>query len=209
MNDLRDKWFSLAERYSKNVALLQSLYDDLLNRYMGKNRHYHSIHHIAAMLKGAEDYSSLANDYDALQFAIWYHDIIYNSLKSDNEEKSAEEAGKALHKLNYPAHDIEKVKHMILRTKKHMEKQDDDKDTQLLLDLDLAILGADREKYIGYAQQVRKEYSWVPDLVYKPGRKKVLQKFLDADSIYRLEEFRSQYERKARENLVYEMEELL
>ena len=208
MHDLREKFFSLSEKYSNDRDLIRSLFDELWKRYTDNSRHYHNIQHIAAMLGGAEEYSSLCKDMDSLQFAIWYHDVIYNSLKGDNEEKSAEEAGKALRKISYPSASMEKVKHMILRTKKHMEKLHDDKDTQLLLDLDLAILGADRDKYKEYAQQVRKEYSWVPDLMYKPGRRKVLQQFLDSENIYRLERFRAKYEGRARENLRWEIEEL-
>ena len=208
MNTLRDKWFALASKFSDDKALLQSLYDGLLKKYTGSSRHYHNIRHIEAMLDGADGSSSLTEDMDSLLFAIWYHDVIYNSLKSDNEELSAGEAEKALKKMNYPVDKIAKVHHMILRTKKHMEKVNDDKDTQLLLDLDLVILGADREKYIEYTRQVRKEYSWVPDLMYKPGRRKVLQQFLDAESIYKLDLFKEKYESKARENLLWEINEL-
>lgn len=135
MKDLRDKWQALAGKYSNDKTLLELLYDELLKSYTASSRHYHNIDHVAALLKDAEELSSMTIDHDALRFAIWYHDIIYNSLKSDNEEKSADEAEKALLRLNYPIQDIEKVKSMILRTKKHMEKQDDDIDTRLLLDL--------------------------------------------------------------------------
>ena len=196
------------QSYTRDEELVESLFFNIERSYSGKDRHYHNLQHIFIMLKGAEAMEELAGDYDALRFAIWYHDIVYNSLKHDNEEKSADAAEEALRQLKCPPAKIGKVKHMILRTKKHMDKENDDIDTSILLDLDLAILGTDRERYKEYMQQVRDEYGWVPGIMYRQGRKKVLQMFLDAENIYRLNEFQKRFEAKARENLRYELDSL-
>lgn len=206
MNDLHKMWQELLRSYTRDEQLMESLFSDIERSYSGKDRHYHNLQHIFTMLKGAEAMEERADDYDALRFAIWYHDIVYNSLKHDNEEKSADAAEEALSKLEYPPGKIAKVKHMILRTKKHMEKENDDIDTSILLDLDLSILGTGRERYKEYMQQVRDEYGWVPGIMYRQGRKKVLQMFLDAENIYRLDEFKQRFEAKARENLRYELD---
>lgn len=134
--------------------------------------------------------------------------MIYNSLRHDNEEKSAEVTGSVLSKINYPSDKIEKVKQMIVRTKEHMKEANDDHDTQILLDLDLAILGADPKRYKEYTKQVRDEYGWVPGMMYRNGRKKVLRQFLDAERIYKTQELHEKLEERARENLRNELQEL-
>lgn len=208
IEELREKWFDLAHKYAKDKKLIEDLFGLLVKSYSASDRHYHDLQHIHAMLKGAEEWRDKADDFDSLCFAIWFHDVVYDSLKHDNEEKSAEVAGEALRKMNYPPGKIAKVKQMILRTKEHMKKMNDDTDTSILLDLDLVILGADRERYKEYMKQVREEYGWVPGIMYRQGRKKVLQQFLDSERIYRLDDFRKRLEDKARENLRYELQEL-
>jgi predicted metal-dependent HD superfamily phosphohydrolase len=209
VDELREKWFTLAGKYSSDQNTINILFYQLTKAYSEKGRHYHNLQHILNMLNGAEAHKALASDHDALCFAIWYHDLVYNPMKGNNEELSADEAGKALKKLGLDAERIEKVQYMILRTKKHTEwKDDDDADISLLLDLDLAILGASPEKYEEYKKQVREEYRMVPGFMYRKGRKSVLQQFFTAPHIYRLEVFREKLEENARNNLSNEIEVL-
>jgi predicted metal-dependent HD superfamily phosphohydrolase len=140
---------------------------------------------------------------DLLLFALFYHDVIYSPSRSDNEEKSAEAAEKRLAKLELPAAAIAFVKDMILATKAH--QQHSNPTINFLLDLDLAILGADPQRYDAYSQAVRKEYSNYPDLLYKPGRRKVLQHFLAQPSIYKTPVFQQAFEAQARQNLEREL----
>ncbi|MGZ7283798.1 HD domain-containing protein, partial [Streptococcus pyogenes] len=58
------------------------------------------------------------------------------------------------------------------------------RDTQVLLDADLAILGASEERYKRYAADIRKEYAWVPEADYRKGRAAVLERFLAAPRLY-------------------------
>jgi predicted metal-dependent HD superfamily phosphohydrolase len=83
-----------------------------------------------------------------------------------------------------------------------------DNDTNLFTDADLSILGKSWDAYSQYYQQVRKEYGFYPDLLYKPGRKKVLQHFLSMNSIYKTPFFKEKYEHSAIENLKHELTKL-
>ena len=74
-------------------------------------------------------------------------------------------------------------------------------DARLLVDIDLAILGADPERFAEYDAQVRAEYAWVPWPIYGIKRKQVLQGFLQRQAIYATPYFHARLEQQARANL--------
>lgn len=80
-----------------------------------------------------------------------------------------------------------------------------DPDTAYFADADLSILGSDRAAYLDYAGRIRREYRSYPDLLYKPGRKKVLKKLLALPAIFQTTWFRNLYEENARENMLHEL----
>ena len=201
---VKSEWDSLCHRYSEDSDLVGQLWDELERAYTTKDRHYHNLGHIHYMLELAHRYSPAGHPSDLLLYAIFYHDIVYKATRSDNEEQSAALAQDRLHSLGIPEADILQVKEMILATKTHQTAETEL--TKLLLDLDLAILGADEARYNRYSQGVRKEYSMYPDLIYKPGRRKVLQHFLNQDHIYKTPAFQVEFEDKARKNLQRELE---
>jgi predicted metal-dependent HD superfamily phosphohydrolase len=92
---------------------------------------------------------------------------------------------------------------LILKTKTH--DAGDDPDAKVLLDADLAILGANENAYRYYAQQIRKEYDWVPEPEYRSGRQQVLTKFLARPRIYH---FLNPLEKPARRNIAAEIAQL-
>lgn len=179
----------------------------LLDAYAEKQRHYHDSSHIENMLRLSETYAQQLKQHDVVALAILYHDIIYDPLKSDNEERSADRAVDDLTGQKLPQETIREVKRFILATKKHEEPAGEN-DLCFFLDFDLSALGASWEVYAAYAANIRKEYSIYPDLVYKPGRKKVLKHFLEMPFIYKTETFRDQFDAQARLNLERELNEL-
>ena len=145
-------------------------------------------------------------DYDVLQFAIWYHDIIYNATKSNNELKSAKFAQKQLKNLQIDPKRIENCAKLIISTKKHEILNTENQDNAYLLDWDLAILATPWKSYVTYTENIRKEYAMFPDFIYKKGRKKVLQHFLERSQIYYTEKYRDLWEHHARENIQKELD---
>ncbi|MDH7913509.1 hypothetical protein [Winogradskyella sp. SYSU M77433] len=205
---IKSSWFDLTSKYTNDEALINTLWSELHKKYAHKNRHYHNLSHIESMLLQAENIKSHIEDFPALLYAIWYHDIIYKSTKKDNEEKSALFTQKSLKKLNFTENQIENVKNLIISTKKHQVILDKNSDNAYLLDFDLSILGKDWETYKNYTQQIRQEYKIYPDFLYNPGRKKVLLHFLERETLYFTESYKTQFENKARENIKRELETL-
>lgn len=78
-------------------------------------------------------------------------------------------------------------------------------DLQFLLDFDLAVLGANEKTYLNYTQQIRREYKLYPDFLYKKGRIKMLEHFLNKKRIFQSEPLFQLYENQARFNIEEEL----
>jgi predicted metal-dependent HD superfamily phosphohydrolase len=74
-------------------------------------------------------------------------------------------------------------------------------DQQLLVDIDLSILGAPEQRFAEYEQQIRQEYAFVPKWLFRRKRRAILQGFLDRPQIYSTAHFHAELEQRARDNL--------
>ncbi|MCB9045282.1 MAG: hypothetical protein H6550_03980 [Chitinophagales bacterium] len=177
--------------------------------YNSPDRHYHNLVHITALHRLTDIYGEQLKQPEVVRWAIWYHDAIYNVMKAKNEEKSAVLAQQHMTNLGVDDEVIAKTCDMIRATASHtLDEQTDSYDARFMLDIDLLILGAVPEKYAEYTEQVGKEYRKYPDLLYRSGRKRVLQHFLDQDRIYKTDILYQRYEQQARANLSEELERL-
>ncbi len=201
-NLLQTTFVNLCSTYTADGGRIATLWAEIEKNYTAKGRHYHSLVHLENLLEQLSSVRSRINDWDTLLFSLFYHDIIYNVLKNDNEEKSAKLAASRMYELSLPASSIERCKHQILATQKH--QPDSDSDTNYFTDADLSVLGQKWDIYWEYTQNVRKEYAIYPDLLYKPGRIKVLKHFLDKPQIYHTPHFYQKYEEPARVNMMEE-----
>ena len=204
---VKEYWNAIILKYTDELYA-DELFSNILQHYSEKDRHYHNLTHIQKMLDFSFMYEDKIQDIDTLQVAIFYHDIIYNSLSKNNEIDSATLAVEQLSSTNFPKEKIRLVEQFIVSTQKHFLLIAHS-DLDYFLDFDLAILGTERTVYEDYAEKIRKEYKWVPSFLYNKNRKKVLQHFLEREHIYFTATFRNQYEIIARENLVFEIEVML
>jgi predicted metal-dependent HD superfamily phosphohydrolase len=207
LGSLHAQWVSLASQYASGPSAIESLFNSIVEHYSASARAYHNLSHIQSLLSMGLSLSDKIQNRDALYFAIWFHDVIYDTKRSDNEEKSAEFAVEALASLGVPEQTIAITRDMILATKHH-RADDLSWDMKAFLDLDTSILGAPEEIYKEYSRAIRKEYSWVPGFLYRKGRMKVLNDFLDRESIYQTEEIGAKYETQARHNIAEEISAL-
>lgn len=205
---LKSNWEHLLQPFQVDSLMSQKIFLSLVTAYSSDTRFYHNLEHIQQVLEIVEEMRSQAVNFPAIQLAAWFHDVIYDSRANDNEEQSAEYAETSLKALKLPITLIASVKLLILNTKNH-QAQPDDIDSQILLDTDLAILGASESNYRNYAQAIRQEYSWIPDEVYRVGRKQVLQKFLQRKRIYLTELLFFRLEENARRNMQAELIDLI
>lgn len=185
---------------------VEQLWTEVVSAYAAKGRHYHTVDHLETLHGALEAHWSALEDPEAMIFALVYHDVVYRVGRSDNEERSAIRMRDRLGPLGIGGATLERAFAHILATRTHGTTADPD--TALLLDADLSVLGSDPVTYEGYAQAVRKEYRRHPDVLYRPGRRKVLQHFLAMPRIYRTQPFHDQFEAAARRNLLSELDAL-
>jgi predicted metal-dependent HD superfamily phosphohydrolase len=151
-----------------------------------------------------EMYQSKLQFPNEVLYAIFYHDYVYKVTKKDNERKSAEYALSIVPSNATISKQL--VFEMICATQLHQHHETED--INWLIDFDLKILSKDWEAYQVYCDQIRKEYKIYPDFLYKPGRKKALEHFLENDFIYQTREFRTKYEQTAKQNILQEIQTL-
>lgn len=183
----------------------QDVFDDLLAAYTETGRYYHTDKHIAECLQRFQGLRSLARRPSEIEVALWFHDAIYDTRRSDNEERSAAWAREYLRAEGADAAVIRNVVAMILATKTHATSASD---AALLVDIDLGILGASDSAFESYDRAIRLEYHWVPEDRYRAGRAQILKTFLERDRIYNTAEIRDAYEHQARRNLSRKVAEL-
>lgn len=180
---------------------------ELIADYHTKNRHYHNLQHLVSLFEWSDAYAGHLQEQDVVELAIFYHDIIYNPLRQDNEARSAECAVRELQHLGVQEEKVNRVATFIRATAKHdLGDAAAASDLAYFLDFDLAILGSDWNVYQNYTRQIRKEYKVYPGFLYKQGRIKVLQAFLAKPHIFFTAAIREQLETKARSNMQRELE---
>lgn len=168
-------------------------------RYAEPHRAYHTLGHIAHCLEELDSARDLALDPVAVELALWYHDVVYDPRSKDNEQQSADLAAAAAVAMGFSAARARRVADLILVSTHQALAVDPD--AQLFADIDLAILGQPAAVFDQYERQVRVEYAWVPDELFRAGRSAILKSFLDRPSIYATPFFGKKYEAAARRNL--------
>lgn len=204
---LKTQLRALVERRGASAEILAQLFDALAGQYSGPGRFYHNLHHVAEVLRLLGSLGVGPPKDEAVCFAAWFHDAVYDTRRDDNEEQSAELAARWLAQLSAPPETTDAVRRLILATKRH-EAGNLSADAALFLDSDLAILGAPEEIYLQYRAAIRKEYAWVEDAVYRRERRRILESFIARDRLYFTDELRARLEVQARRNLRDEIQAL-
>ncbi|MEO0794684.1 MAG: N-methyl-D-aspartate receptor NMDAR2C subunit [Verrucomicrobiota bacterium] len=175
-------------------------WERITQAYREPGRAYHNLDHIADCLTQLDRHGDAFEDVVSVEFAFWFHDVVYDTRANDNEERSADWACNFLD--GQPC--TEKVRALILSTKHHQPI--DQCDGALIVDIDLSILGSDSDRYDLYAKAIREEYHWVENSAYRKGRGNVLRSFLDREFIYHTPSFRKDLETMAQQNIRRELE---
>ncbi|WP_327369075.1 HD domain-containing protein [Streptomyces sp. NBC_01217] len=179
--------------------------ENLLVRWAEPQRRYHTTAHLVAVLDRIDTLAGYAADADAVRLAAWFHDAVYRPDRSENEERSAALAERALPEAGVPDGVTAEVARLVRLTVTH-DPADDDTNGEVLCDADLAILAAAPKEYAAYAAQVREEYGFVPDDAFREGRAAVLRQLLGLPRLFRTPYGVEQWEPRARQNLLTELE---
>jgi len=177
----------------------RSLYEQLLQAYSEPQRHYHTLQHLAECLQLQSDSAHLAQHPAEIAIALWFHDAVYDVKAHDNEARSADWAVAALQAAGVSVEVQTRVHALIMATEHTAAPLAGD--AALLVDIDLAILGATPARFAEYERQIRQEYAWVPEEVFVEKRRAVLQGLMARHQIYRTVFFRKKNDSQAHINL--------
>ncbi|MEU4268757.1 hypothetical protein [Streptomyces sp. NPDC026092] len=183
-----------AEPYGRN----------LLTRWSEPQRRYHTVDHLRAVLDRIDELPHVGGDVELVRLAAWFHDAVYRPDRSENEERSATLAEKALTEAGLDAHEVAEVARLVRVTVTH-DPAEGDANGEILCDADLAILATDEGTYGGYVRAVREEYAFVPDDAFRQGRAAVLRQLLALPRLFRTEYGATHWEARARRNVEGEL----
>ena len=199
------RWQALLDRLGAKRAV-EPVFAGLRKRYAESHRAYHTYAHVQACLALFDEARHLAAHPDEVEAALWLHDVVYDPRAVDNEEQSARWADHHLGEAGDPGERILAIGELILVTRH--DGVPSSVDAQLVVDIDLAILGAEQEAFDLYERQIRLEYDWVARETFCRRRAAVLTQFLERERIYQTAFFRERYEAQARANLARSLSRL-
>lgn len=172
---------------------------ELQRRYSEPQRHYHTMQHLGECLAWFEQEKRLAERPGEVALALWFHDAVYDVHAHDNEARSADWARSAMLERGATKEAAERVHALVMATRH--DAVPEGRDAELLIDIDLSILGAERARFDEYERQVHAEYAFVPDEIRRPRRRAILQRFLARPAIYTTPRMHALLEARARANL--------
>lgn len=191
-----DHWLPLWQRLEATGDAAE-WHARLMAAYAEPQRAYHSLQHLDECLRAFDEAkpSGLIQRPNLIEMALWFHDAVYDPKSGENEVLSAQMAVEALGDTS----DVQEVARLILLTKSH--QRGNGADDAWVIDIDLAIFGQSVDRVAEYERQIRQEYAWVPEVLYREKRSEILTRFLTLERIYQTEFFRRRYEESARKNL--------
>lgn len=175
------------------------VFEELLARYQEAHRAYHTREHLEECLRLLDEVWDQCDHPEEVAIALWFHDAIYQPRRSDNELASAQRLASVGHALGVAEQSIERMHALVMATRHDVSVEQPD--AQLLVDIDLSILGASPERFDAYEAQIRREYRWVPGPIYRIKRAEVLEGFLARPRIYATAPLRHRFEARARTNI--------
>jgi predicted metal-dependent HD superfamily phosphohydrolase len=176
-----------------------ALFSTLSRAWREPHRVYHTLDHLADCLTELDRVAVPVDSLAEVEAALWFHDAIYDTRRRDNEARSAAWAVEALGALGIAEQKTARIAEHVLATKH--EGLPRSRDAELVVDVDLSILGRAPDEFDAYEMRVRAEYGWVPEDEFRAGRAKILGALLARPILYRTAAFRERYERQARANL--------
>ena len=195
------------DRWNETLGLLAlaptptlfALGNDLIARHREAHRHYHTLVHLDDCLTQSRAIRALFEHAGEVEFALWFHDAIYDTRKSDNEQRCADWARQSALAGGVDASAAQRIHALVMATRHAALPATPD--AALLVDIDLSILGADSIRFDAYEQEIRREYHWVPVFMFNFKRRQLLREFLTRKHIYTSAEYQQRLETQARANL--------
>jgi predicted metal-dependent HD superfamily phosphohydrolase len=169
-----------------------------MDHFAEPHRHYHGKAHIEHCLHEFDQASSAMENPDAVEMALWFHDVIYAAGASDNEEKSANLFERlARHALEEPF--ANEVGSLILDTT-HIELPTTS-NAKYTVDIDLASFGRPWPEFMADCHALRNEQTTFSHEEYYRKKCAFLNSLLARPHVFSTPHFRERYESAARQNM--------
>ncbi|MGR8009907.1 HD domain-containing protein [Streptomyces hypolithicus] len=204
-DDLLRRWLDTVPAAGDQGADPRPYAENLLARWAEPQRRYHTTDHLLAVLTHLDTLAPHAADPGLVRLAAWFHDAVYRPDRSENEERSAALAERALPELGLTEPATAEVARLVRLTTTHAPAPGDT-NGEALCDSDLAVLASSPPRYAAYAAAVREEYAFVPEEAFREGRATVLRGLLALPALFRTPHGRTHWEARARQNLTTELE---
>jgi predicted metal-dependent HD superfamily phosphohydrolase len=188
---------TLNELGAQNVD--ESLHHRLIACWSEGHRHYHTLQHLDECLTLLDEVRGYARRPAEIALALWFHDAFYEPGREGNEERSARWARISVQQAGLHDEVAQRVHALVMATRH--ESVPDEADARLMVDIDLAVLGAEPSRFDEFERQIRAEYAHLSDERFRAGRTRILERLARRDTIYSTACFRHALERQARENL--------
>lgn len=203
-SELRAAWTTAI---GDDTAALGAL-DEVVARHREPHRRYHAVRHVTWVVRHVHELADevAVTDVDAVIAAAFFHDAVYDPQAGDNEECSARLAERVLGELGWPADRCRAVGAMVRATAAHADPAD--ADTAVLLDADLAVLGAEPAAYQAYVTGVRAEYAHVDAAAWRVGRGQVLRDLLAHQPLFATVPAQQRWAARAAANMTAELASL-
>ncbi len=216
---LRKEWDALWERddaLAPEAALTERWFAHLTGpqAYGGAERHYHNLDHLVhgmcEIRAWAANTQASRHDADIVKKAFWFHDALYERDEAalfSNEEASAQlwlGSGLDMGDGAEAAALIRATDHFQGPAIEHRLKD-------VMLGIDLAILGQNDEVYEAYTRAIRQEYAHVEEAHFREQRRLALLHLrakAEAGEMFGDPYFAEQYNDKAVDNLTREIDAL-
>ena len=177
----------------------EPLFHELIACYSEPHRKYHTIQHLEECFGKWPAVRADAIHPPEVEVALWLHDAIYDVRRQDNEEKSAQWARDIVLRAGLESAVAERVYALVMATRHNAVPEETD--ARILVDIDLSILGAAPDRFDEYERQIREEYCWVPGLLFRRNRRKILESLRARSRIFATDFFFDTCEAMARANL--------
>lgn len=170
--------------------------------YTERHRRYHNWEHILWCLSQFDLVRHKLSNPDAVEFAIYFHDIVYQPGAPDNEDRSVDVA---MQHLAWASMEFKSLVRIFILDTMHtfVPATNDEK---YMVDIDITSMG-DPGQNARYQATVREEFlQFVSEEDYEHGRRAFITQFLKKERIYHTDFFHRLYELSARDNLAKELE---
>lgn len=180
---------------------------ELLDRWNEPHRRHHTLLHLWETLRAVDVLRTEARDEDAVRYAVWFHDAVYEGRPGQDEEESAALAARLLSLVGVEPARIDEVVRLVGVTAAH-RPEEGDANGAVVSDADLSVLAAPTDEYLAYATAIRAEYRHIADRVFRAGRAGVLRSLLSEPHLFATAFGRAHWEDRARSNMLAELDRL-